>query len=143
MRSSLLLVLLSVTAAAAENDLVALADGRQIVGEYLGCDTAIVRFAFGSSIQELPRSQVVAVFQSGRQVLPVPVQPVTVQPVTVAAAPTVIERTVVEYREPAYYAPHWSSGWTVGYNIGFGRHPYSGWNLGYQTGWYSPHHGCR
>ena len=140
MRSSLLLLaLLPLALVAAENDRLVLTDGRQFAGQFVSLDNQVVRFAYGSSLQEMPRSQVKALYQAGQQVLPEPAPPAP-------AAPVVVERTTVVER-PVYVQPYPArvSGWNIGYDVGFGSHGhrYSGWNVGWSTGWYTPSPWCR
>ncbi len=45
-------------ATAAEEDRLVLSDGRVLVGEYLGQDASLVRFATGSAVQEVPQRMV-------------------------------------------------------------------------------------
>ena len=137
MRGSLLLLaILTLSVNAAENDRLVLTDGRQFAGQFVSLDNQVVRFAYGSSLQEMPRSQVKALYQAGQQVLPEPPP----------AAPVVVERTTVVER-PVYVQsyPARVSGWNIGYDIGFGHHGrrYSGWNVGWSTGWYIPSPWCR
>ena len=143
----LLLALLTLSVAAAENDRLVLTDGRQFAGQFVSLDNQVVRFAFGSSLQEMPRSQVKALYQAGQQVLPEPAPP---EP----AAPVVVEHTTVVER-PVYVPSYLErfSGWTIGYSIaygigygiGYGRqhHCHSGWHVGWSTGWYVPIPWCR
>ena len=137
MRSSLLLLaVLPWSLVAAENDRLVLTDGRQFAGQFVSLDNQVVRFAYGSSLQEMPRSQVKALYQAGQQVLPEPAPPAP-------AAPVVVERTTVVER-PVYVPSYLErfSGWTIGYGIGYGygrqHHCHSGWNVGWSTGWYLP-----
>lgn len=52
------LLLLASIASAVDADRLELQDGRVLVGTFSGGDDQVVRFAIGSSLQELPRSQV-------------------------------------------------------------------------------------
>lgn len=54
----LTVILLAAVAIGAEVDRLELQDGRTLIGTYTGGDDQVVRFAIGSSMQELPRSQV-------------------------------------------------------------------------------------
>lgn len=162
--TALLLACGGASAAAAETDRLILKDGRELIGEVLGDDDSnVVRFAMGSSIQEMPRRLVKQVRRGGAD------QPVAVRPAKQAPAPatvvyqtaptTVIYQPAPVCAQPVYAAPacgwdrpYISSGWSLNYAVGsssWGHGRRSGWGLGWtygvgsRPGWCSPSPWCR
>ncbi len=165
--SAILAVSGGALASAAETDRLILKDGRVLVGEVLGDDDSnVVRFAMGSSIQEMPRRLVKQVRRGSDADQPTIVRTAAPAPTTViyqqAPPTTVVYQQVPVCVQPApvYVAPVYaspacrpyvSSGWSLSYSVGsswsHGRH--SGWGLGWtygvgsRPGWCAPSPWCR
>ncbi len=161
--SAVLAVTAAASAAAAETDRLILKDGRVLVGEVLGDDdSSVVRFAMGSSIQEMPRRLVKQVRRGGDVDQPAVVRtaaPATTTVVYQQAPPTTViyqAAPVCVQPAPVYAAPacgpYISSGWSLSYGVGsssWGHGRRSGWGVGWsygvssRPGWCSPSPWCR
>lgn len=151
--SAVLAVSGSAVAGAAETDRLILKDGRVLVGEVLGDDDSnVVRFAMGSSIQEMPRRLVKQVRRGGDAEQPAAVPAVATTPTTVVYQPVYVRPAPVYAAPPCGWdRPYVTSGWSLSYGVGsssWGHGRRSGWGLGWtygvgsRPGWCSPSPWC-